>query len=286
MEQFLDSRTLAFISGSILLVLCFIMLTEYFFRKVYSGFTEWVAANILMGIGLFLLGMRGMLGSFFTILAANALIVAYFQLLAHGLAKFYSLKLSYHLDLLIDAVYLISFSYFTYLSPDIVARIVILSALMSLISMRCIWVIKRGSRSAKFSVSRLLIWTFYMVAGWFSLRILLYTVGEKTIVDTMSANAIDVFTYTLGIFSYIIITTGLIQLNTSRIERELLDAQEEIRTIKGFLPICAYCKKIRDDDGYWNQLEAYISSRTDARFSHGICPECLKKHFPDEQTER
>ena len=62
---------------------------------------------------------------------------------------------------------------------------------------------------------------------------------------------------------------------------ELKKALEEIKTISGFLPICASCKKIRDDKGYWNQIEVYISEHSEAEFSHGICPECAQKLYPD-----
>jgi PleD family two-component response regulator len=60
--------------------------------------------------------------------------------------------------------------------------------------------------------------------------------------------------------------------------RRLKEAFAEIKTLKGFIPICASCKKIRDDEGYWDQLEAYISKHTDAVFTHGICPECAEKY--------
>ena len=62
---------------------------------------------------------------------------------------------------------------------------------------------------------------------------------------------------------------------------ELKKALTEIKTLKGFIPICASCKKIRDDEGYWKQLETYISEHTDAMFSHSICPECLEKFRSD-----
>ena len=57
----------------------------------------------------------------------------------------------------------------------------------------------------------------------------------------------------------------------------------EIRTkkLEGLLPICSYCKKIRDEKGYWQQIEQYIHEHSDAQFSHGICKECAKKHYPD-----
>jgi hypothetical protein len=61
----------------------------------------------------------------------------------------------------------------------------------------------------------------------------------------------------------------------------LYNALEDIRTLRGLIPICASCKKIRDDKGFWNQVETYISDRTEAKFSHGICPECVKIVYPD-----
>lgn len=59
------------------------------------------------------------------------------------------------------------------------------------------------------------------------------------------------------------------------------DALNNIKTLKGLVPICASCKKIRDDKGFWNQIEVYISKHSDAEFSHGICPDCAKKLYPD-----
>ena len=62
---------------------------------------------------------------------------------------------------------------------------------------------------------------------------------------------------------------------------KLQEALDNIKTLKGLLPICANCKKIRDDKGYWNQIESYIRDRSDAEFSHGICPDCAKKVYSD-----
>lgn len=62
---------------------------------------------------------------------------------------------------------------------------------------------------------------------------------------------------------------------------ELQNALAQIKTLKGLLPICAHCKKIRDDQGYWQQMETFIRDHSQAEFSHGICPECLKKHYSE-----
>lgn len=66
---------------------------------------------------------------------------------------------------------------------------------------------------------------------------------------------------------------------------DLQHALGQVKTLRGLLPICAHCKKIRDDRGYWNQIEAYIRSHTDADFSHGICPDCLHKLYPQFQRD-
>lgn len=58
--------------------------------------------------------------------------------------------------------------------------------------------------------------------------------------------------------------------------------QKRIETLRGIVPICSYCKQIRDDKGYWNKVEEYVSRHTDAKFSHSICPTCMQAHFPRE----
>ncbi len=62
--------------------------------------------------------------------------------------------------------------------------------------------------------------------------------------------------------------------------RQLEQALKEVKVLRGFFPICVHCKKIRDDQGYWHTIEAYITTHSEADFSHGLCPGCLDKHFP------
>ena len=65
----------------------------------------------------------------------------------------------------------------------------------------------------------------------------------------------------------------------NRLIRELQDALAEIKTLRGIVPICSHCKRIRDDQGAWKQMEVYISEHTDAEFSHGLCNDCLKTYY-------
>jgi hypothetical protein len=65
------------------------------------------------------------------------------------------------------------------------------------------------------------------------------------------------------------------------LERRVEQALRDIQQLKGLLPICASCKKIRDDGGYWSQIETYVSNHSGAEFSHSICPDCLTNLYPD-----
>ena len=69
-----------------------------------------------------------------------------------------------------------------------------------------------------------------------------------------------------------------------KVHRSLEDLVEEklseIKVLEGILPICCSCKKIRDDEGDWNQMEIYIDRHSEAEFSHGICPDCMKSYLP------
>jgi hypothetical protein len=82
-----------------------------------------------------------------------------------------------------------------------------------------------------------------------------------------------------GLFT--LLTSGLAWLLHRAWKRERARDAEEVRELRGLLPICAACKKIRDDAGYWNQIESYVQAHSSAQFSHGICPDCAERMYPD-----
>ena len=86
-----------------------------------------------------------------------------------------------------------------------------------------------------------------------------------------------------GAFSTITDITERKKAETTLLEKnnELQRAMSQIKTLKGIVPICMNCKKIRDDRGYWNQVEVYVRNHTEAEFSHGICPDCIGKLYPE-----
>jgi len=78
-------------------------------------------------------------------------------------------------------------------------------------------------------------------------------------------------------FNSMIVTRKQVEDDREKLIADLQTALRQIKTLSGLLPICAWCKKIRDDEGYWKMIDVYVSEHSDAQFTHGICPDCLKK---------
>lgn len=77
-----------------------------------------------------------------------------------------------------------------------------------------------------------------------------------------------------------------VEAEREKLIKELQEALSEVKTLREFLPICSYCKKVREDENYWSQIESYISKHTDTKFSHSICPECYEKEVTPQIEKR
>ena len=92
----------------------------------------------------------------------------------------------------------------------------------------------------------------------------------------------------LSALGAIALGAGLFLKITNPILRKLQETvtqlSSEVKTLRGIFPICAFCKKVRNDKGYWDQVEVYVKQHTEAEFSHSVCPRCLKEHYPELGT--
>ena len=106
--------------------------------------------------------------------------------------------------------------------------------------------------------------------------------GDRFIAEVSASNVTSVSGKIVGrMASFIDITRRkAIEADREKLIQKLQDALDKIKTLRGIIPICASCKKIRDDEGYWNEIESYIKKHSEADFSHGICPECARKLYP------
>lgn len=131
-------------------------------------------------------------------------------------------------------------------------------------------------------------------AAWADIPVIFMTaLGDvESKLAGFAAGAVDYVTKPFDVRE--VVARARTQVTLRRLERELVDrnaalartnaelqeALASVRTLSGLLPICAHCKKIKDDEGSWRRVEDYVAARTEAEFTHGICPACLERHFP------
>jgi len=276
-----DVRTLSIISSIISLILCICMIYVSQTRKTYNGFTQWTIASILHVFALSLLGLRSILPDFITIIVANTLIIAGNGFIAYGLELFTNSTRRIWLFISLTISMVILFLYFTYYSPDVNARIIIISAIMSIYCGYSGYIVHKYVPRLIDDQNRFLVVVFSIQAIWMVLRIIQTAFIENPIVDFMNAPAFHGITVMVFFSGNIFIIIGLIVLNFQRVEFDLSAAMAEVKTLRGMIPICSSCKKIRDDQGIWNQIEVYIRDHSEADFTHSICPECIKKLYPE-----
>jgi len=107
--------------------------------------------------------------------------------------------------------------------------------------------------------------------------------GKHLIYDTNKVPLIDENGDVYGIcgIGFDITKKKRIEEEREKLIEELQKTLDEIKTLRGILPLCSFCKKVRDDKGYWEQVDVYIHKHSQADISHSICPECAKEHYPD-----
>lgn len=109
-----------------------------------------------------------------------------------------------------------------------------------------------------------------------------YALGSLCVADTVPRELSQERREALESLAALVMT----QMEQKRMARRLAEELENVKTLSGLLPICAYCKGVRNDTGYWESVEGYINAHTDADFTHTICPNCESKHFPDYQRKK
>ncbi len=275
----LDIRTLSLTSSIISIALAAVMMHIHTTHKTYHGFNYWVVAAISMILGLFLMSMRGFIPDLFTIVLANLLMLAHYALVMHGLIIFLNRQSKIWVYVIMTLLYLVMILFFTYVSPNISVRIVVVTILSMIFYPISLIHIQKYSKDIRIDPNFLLIVTFIILILYSLFRIIYTLFYEDHISDFMVASAIQGIMFLVIIFTNITMFIGLIMLNQQAIERDYLEGEAEIQSLRGVIPICMHCKEIRDDDGYWQQLEQYISDHADVQFSHGICDKCLEKYY-------
>jgi len=279
----------------------FLALTMAFFyagHKTFPGFGHWTFGGSLIAFGYLMMVLRGIVPVWLSVFAVNVAVPLAAIFYLDGMRRFLGFS---------------ECSRAWYAVP-------VLSALASIITFytndSAAW--RSLFTSLAFSVPHLLTAAivfsdYHKTRSLFYMIIAIEMVSASALLMARVAWSFTVPDFRLmmespvesGFFIFLmvlqmIITVSFIMLNTERFNMELLAAEAsvrvgleklekalaEVKSLEGILPICANCKKIRDDRGDWVPIEAYLRDRTDADFSHGICPVCAKKLYPEYYRDK
>jgi len=244
--------------------------------KLYSevpGTLLWAYGGFIISGSLILLSLQGILPDLVTIVIANTTLIYGLSITLSGMRVFVGRSSSLKITLTTPLAVVPLLFWYLEIEPSLVIRTVVCSLAIAGFSGVIAYELLRETRNKGKTAQRLSGLVYAVNAAFYLVRIVF------TLIQSPSGSFLMSGTVTAGLFVwlpiYIIgVTAGMTLMISERL-------QAEIKTLGGLLPICTHCKKIRDDNGYWNQVESYIREYSKAEFSHGICPECAEKYYPD-----
>lgn len=282
----LDLKTLFVILA---IITSFITLALFFYgksSKIYPGFQLWSIGTLSAAVGYLALFLRGDIPVWISILIVNGAVVTAGLLRLDGITRFLQGVPLNRLYCLAPAVAVLFAGYYYFVQDSVVIRVVAMTGWVCLFS----WAIAAVFFRAASDGTRLLYYAAGGINVVYGLSMLARTlIGARNGGSGfLASNVMNSVFFILFIVYEIWLGQLILIMNNQRMEAELKlnegelrehivslgKAISEVKVLKGLLPICSTCKKIRDDQGYWNQLESYIDDHSEASFTHGICPEC------------
>lgn len=285
----MDPQTLYLVNIALPLVVSLILLSYRRWQVAWPGFAFWTAGTAGLAAGYAVMYYRPSLTVVAAVSLTHASFLAMTLLRLEGICRFLGKRSILRIGLVTTATELLLVLFFTVVADVIVARTILFNGLLTFGCLYSGWMLithrAPGSRLPYRTLGALQ--AAYPVALVFNA---VYSIATGTIgvasVGVPYLFAFFILEVATGA-AFLMVQGKRAEEKTSEAEAELRatvadleQALAEIRTLSGLVPICASCKKIRDDEGYWNEVEIYIRRHTQADFTHGICPECVSRLYP------
>lgn len=286
MTSFLDIRSVGLATAVVLVVLGLVMLQLYRRRRTYPGFREWTVAAFAGGAAMAAFASRGFTPDFVNMVLANACIGGQAVLAAAGLERFYGRRVRVWAHVVAEGVFVVVPVLFGFLWPSITVRIVLISGVVAVYAAYCAFLVEAGGRARAGGPNRFVSGAFLVQAIWQVVRVGLTLLGDDASNDFLKNPAVHAITFLVYGGVSLAALFGLTMLTLQRVEQALEASLAEVRELRGIIPICASCKKVRDDQGRWQPVELYVRERSRADFSHGVCPDCERALYPEYAEEK
>lgn len=276
----IDVRTVFLTFAVFALVTAVSMIVIGLSRKTYPGYSYWTFAVISLDAGIALIGFQDRLPAFLSIIVGNSLVFLSVILLYDGLRVFVGEVPRRIFHLVAFVAWLFPFGYFTFGDWNFRARAELLLSIMlvySLWIMAFYWLKVRSNYGKNWLLPIGMITQFILAVARLVVTVMFYGNSVRNIVSDKVHGYFLLVTFGSNLF----LAFGLVLLNFQKNEAELRAMNDEIRTLRGMVPICASCKRIRNEGGKWSSLETYLEQHTEAKLSHGLCPDCMEKLYPE-----
>lgn len=282
MEIFFDIRTLSLVSGLVSFSLAFILAYASKRSKTYNGFNNWVLALLLNSFGVIAISLQELYHPVFTISIANFAIILYLILIHLGFRQFFNLNSGkwipvYMLTVVVHTIWNI---YFTYIIPSAPLRMSIALLIYAFYTIDSMRLIIRYSKRVIPQTQWLFITMLGIASLWLFTVVITIMFSHQQVQEFFDSGLISALTLLINMVANILGAFGMILINNQRLYMDFTQSNKQVQQLRELLPICANCKKIRDDSGYWDHLEGYLSEHTSLNLSHSICPDCMQKLYP------
>ncbi len=286
MLEGLDLKTIAVCHVSMVGFVALVLLFCRVHLKTYAGFNYWLAGNVVAICGYIALLIRLSGHEAVSVLVGNALFVLTAVLRLEATSRFLRGVPAGRAYYLLIPIVTGILAWFYFIEPSISLRNLAMSLTVAGICLKMAWEFLRHAGARRLVLYRAISFMMAAFAAALLLRAVLWCRHpEAGLFEASSFHA----PYVLGaILGEMGMGMAFLLANSQRLEEELADSEAEltarlaeIKVLRGMLPICASCKSIHDGHGHWEKIESYVQRHTEAEFSHSICPDCVRRLYPD-----
>ena len=290
-------RGLLLLGAAVSATLSLIMVVFLREHRRHAGFSQWTAGTALISLMFLSSGLRGLIPAAISVVGVNAPLLAAAPIFLDGTRRFLGQPRLARWWYAAAAVAFGGCLYFLFVRDDVPARTVILMTASAVAFAATVALLLRHRAAARSRLFSALAVEFALLAAVMAARGL-SVFGRRDFTLLLESPSQFAF-FGAAVVLHLGITVTLILLTTERVAaqlsgasaelesklQQLQQALAEVRTLRGMLPICASCKRIRDENGAWIQMEVFVRDRSHAEFSHSFCPECLPKYFPPSSSQ-
>lgn len=283
MNSHLDIPTIGLLSSILSLLFAVTMVFVYKTTKTYPGFRSWTIGFLFSCIGMVLFSLRCVIPEEYPLFIGNLFITCFYMMIDHGVREFVGRKghLWYRFYLPLLLLQTAGLLFFTYLFPNTPLRLLFHELIIICVFANLFYQTVRyvkpllKNRCNLLPVATLLYIFILAFHGFYSVF------NEPNDFDIIAKSTVQGMVFAGFVVAKTLLAMSLLILTAQRFASDLMETQHKVVTLEGLLPVCSHCKKIRDDNGYWDDVDTYLDHHSDIRISHGLCPDCHDELYPD-----